>query len=145
MNIEEKRRRDFNRGGPTRHSRFGTTISVTLNPKKQVRPQADGEDAPVAGPSRSLVMHRQSAIGKDVGVMIDMGKKVKKSKTKADELFREQHLSLESRKILQSFAQGFIESCFNRTCTSWYPCTCPQLKLRSLFDVATQGYQVRAA
>ncbi|KZV75695.1 timeless-domain-containing protein [Peniophora sp. CONT] len=120
LNIEEKRRRDFNRGAPTRHSRFGTTISVTLNPKKQVRPRADGEDepAPAAGPSRNLVMHRQSAIGKDVGVMIDMGKKIKKSKTKADELFREQHLSLESRKILQSFAQGFIESCFNPFLTS---------------------------
>lgn len=90
-------------------------------------------------------MHRQSAIGKDVGVMIDMGKKVKKSKTKADELFREQHLSLESRKILQSFAQGFIESCFNRMCCV-YSCSIHTLLMtHSVLDLAVEGHQVRAA
>jgi replication fork protection complex subunit Tof1/Swi1 len=121
LSIENKRRRDFNRNAPSRHSRFGTTITVAINPKKQSTTQStddvDATPAPLGPPSaRSLVVHKQGAINKEAGALIDLIKRQKKPKTqKADELAFEQNLSLDSRDRLQAFARGFIESCFNRS------------------------------
>ncbi|KAI0033017.1 timeless protein-domain-containing protein, partial [Vararia minispora EC-137] len=119
LSIEDKRRRDFNRNAPSRHSRFGTTITVTINPKKQLPPPApEGDEAAPTNSSvpssRGLVVHKQGAISKEAGVLIDLTKKQRKHKIqKADELSREQNLSLDARERLQAFARGFIESCFN--------------------------------
>ncbi|KAI0061071.1 timeless-domain-containing protein [Artomyces pyxidatus] len=125
LSIEGQRRRDFARNAPSRHSRFGTTISVKLNPKKAapVEP-SEGEDAPPPaapgpGPSSSsqpLVLHRQQALTKDSGVIIDLLKRQKKQKgKKEDELSRVENLSTEARTVLQGLARTFIESCFNRS------------------------------
>lgn len=117
--VEEQRKRELLRKATSRHSRFGTTISVTLNPKKAMAPQEDAESAPVAGPSRAYVFHKQQALNKDSGSALDMIA-AKKHRTargkKVDELGRDDNLSLNARVVLQDLARAFIESCFNRTC-----------------------------
>lgn len=110
------------RTAASRHSRFGTTISVQLNPKKASR-QAENVAEPEAGPStkdtRSFVLHRQQAVTGDTGAIWDMKKRSKARKaTTVDVLSRADNLSVESRKILQHMATEFIEACFNRT-SSW--------------------------
>ncbi|KAI0322279.1 timeless protein-domain-containing protein [Amylostereum chailletii] len=117
LTIEGQRRRDFARNAPSRHSRFGTTITVKLNPKKPPpETSASGEPLSAAEPpsSRGFVLHKQQAINTDSGTLIDSVKRQQKQKgKKADELGREESLSTESRTLLQGFARTFIESCFN--------------------------------
>ncbi|KAI0265300.1 timeless protein-domain-containing protein [Gloeopeniophorella convolvens] len=124
LSLEDQRRRDFARKAPSRHSRFGTTISVTLNPKKAAGTSgvpAEGDagpamrsDSPAASSSQPLVLHRQQALSKESGVVIDLLKRQKKQKgKKEDELGRHDNLTPEARTILRGLARTFIESCFN--------------------------------
>lgn len=118
MSIENKRRRDWQRNAPSRHSRFGTTISVTLNPKKSAKKEENGVAPAAAEPSSSsqaFVLHRQQALNKEAGSIIDLVKRQKARKgQKLDELGREDNLSVEAKSVLQNLASTFIESCFNR-------------------------------
>ncbi|THH17984.1 hypothetical protein EW146_g2907, partial [Bondarzewia mesenterica] len=126
LSIEDQRRRDFARHAPSRHSRFGTTISVKLNPKKaSALPKAaneedDGEPTvPATAPSSSsssqaFVLHRQQALNKEAGTIMDLVKRQKTQKVKkADELGRVDNLSTEAKTVLRGLARTFIESCFN--------------------------------
>ncbi|TBU40199.1 timeless-domain-containing protein [Dichomitus squalens] len=115
--AEDQRRREFARKANTRHSRFGTTISVTVNPKKTASAPPDAGADTQAGPSsRSYVLHRQAALTTDSGAALDMAR-AKKHKApkgkKVDELGRDDNLSLDARMVLQNFARSFVESCFN--------------------------------
>ncbi|KAA1474618.1 timeless-domain-containing protein [Dentipellis sp. KUC8613] len=124
--IEDGRRRDFARYAPSRHSRFGTTISVKLNPKKIKDPYKDDSkgDNPAPAPapaassssssSQAFVLHRQQALNQEPGTILDLLKRQKGQKgKKVDELGREDNLSTDARTVLQGVARGFIESCFN--------------------------------
>ncbi|KAF9458264.1 timeless protein-domain-containing protein [Collybia nuda] len=118
--AEERSRRGIARKATSRHSRFGTTIAVKLNPNKKSRvpgnedkgSEAESENASTA--SRSFILHRQQAINREAGSILDMAKqqKAKKSST-IDELAREDNLSMEARVILQNLAIEFVEACFN--------------------------------
>ncbi|KAF9001196.1 timeless protein-domain-containing protein [Cyathus striatus] len=116
---EERFKRDLARKSSTRHSRFGTTISVKLNPSKKHAQtnedrgnEADTEQVPNS--NKSLVLHRQQAINREAGSILDMSKhrKGKKGNT-VDELTRDDNLSLEARTVLQNLATDFVEACFN--------------------------------
>ncbi|KAF9484295.1 timeless-domain-containing protein [Pholiota conissans] len=115
--LEDRTRRDLARKATSRHSRFGTTISVRLNPDK--RPPAANNDAgaepqPVASSSRPFVLHRQQAIHGDAGSIMDMTKRQKTKKVnKVDDLGMTDNLSLEARLVLQNLATEFVESCYN--------------------------------
>ncbi|KAI0672215.1 timeless-domain-containing protein [Trametes maxima] len=120
--VEDQRKREIARKATSRHSRFGTTISVMLNPKKGKQPaednapeEAEGANAE-AGPSRAYVLHKQQALNKDSGSALDMIS-VKKHRAarskKVDELGRDDNLSLDARVVLQNLARSFIEGCFN--------------------------------
>ena len=118
--MEDHRRRDIARNASSRHSRFGTTISVTLNPKAKANvpgDTADGSNAQEGGPA--FVLHRQRALHEEAGHMLDAGKRRKAQKVKkVDELAREENLSMESRLVLQGAARTFLETAFNRE--FWY-------------------------
>ncbi|KAF7439837.1 Topoisomerase 1-associated factor 1 [Pleurotus ostreatus] len=112
--AEAQNRKAVARMASSRHSRFGTTIAVKLNPNK--KRQVDGEAAaPPAEPStRSIVLHRQQALTHDSGSIMDMVKKQKFRKGKTvDALTREDNLSVEAKNILKSLAKDFVEGCFN--------------------------------
>ncbi|KAI8989035.1 timeless-domain-containing protein [Trametes punicea] len=120
--VEDQRKREIARKTTSRHSRFGTTISVMLNPKKAKSPTEDlpAQDAANsvadAGPSRAYVLHKQQALNKDSGSALDMvaAKKHRPLRgKKVDELGRNDNLSFDARLILQNLARSFIESCFN--------------------------------
>ena len=123
LTLEDRRRRDFARNAPSRHSRFGTTISVRLNPKKTATATGEAEDHPVApddnnGPSsQPLVLHRQQALSQHsaAGDVIDLTKRQHRQKgKKEDEVSRRDDLSPEARTVLRGLARTFVESCFNR-------------------------------
>ncbi len=115
--AENQRKREFARKANTRHSRFGTTISVTLSSKPKASEGGDNAAAEAeAGPSRSYVLHRQTALTKDAGSALDMARAKKHrapKKSKVDELGRNDNFSLDARVILQNLARSFIEDCFN--------------------------------
>jgi replication fork protection complex subunit Tof1/Swi1 len=99
-------RRDVAKISASRHSRFGTTIAVTLNPKSST---------PDTSSRQSLVLHRQQAISHESGSIMDMAKKQKSKRgNKLDELGREDNFSLEARNVLQELAKEFLVACFNR-------------------------------
>lgn len=101
----------------SRHSRFGTTISVKLNPAKTRSKEASVPTEPEH--SQSLVLHRQQAIGREAGCIMDLTKKGRSKKgNTVDELARDDNLSLEAKTLLQGLAVEFVESCFNRTLAS---------------------------
>ena len=115
--AENQRKQNFARNASTRHSRFGTTVVVTLNSKKQATPDADADDSQASAVPQKLLLHKQQAISRDAGTVLDMtsSKKWKAQKTKKiDELGREDNLSLEAKIVLQDVAKKFIDSCFNR-------------------------------
>ena len=104
------------RSATSRHSRFGTTIAVTLNPRK--KQGSESEDATGSSATSTLghplVLHRQQAVNSSTGALLDLGKKQKGKKAlTADGLTREDNLSLEARKVLQQWASDFLEGCFN--------------------------------
>ncbi|KAJ7582904.1 timeless protein-domain-containing protein [Mycena floridula] len=110
--AENKIKRE-NARKPTRHSRFGTTIAVKLNPNKP-RP-VDGQEAGSdnsGGPS--FVLHRQQAINEEVGNIWDITKRHKTKKAVVlDPLATQDNLSVEALSILQTFANDFLDGCFN--------------------------------
>ncbi|KAG7097306.1 hypothetical protein E1B28_004668 [Marasmius oreades] len=118
LKDEEKAKNKFSRYAPSRHSRFGTTISVQLNPKRTPKPADDGNEADSEpgknDPRQPFVIHRQQGINRDIGSIWDMSKRkiAKKSQT-VDELSKEDHLTVEARFTLQTFATDFLDSCFN--------------------------------
>jgi replication fork protection complex subunit Tof1/Swi1 len=117
--IEERSRRDFARNATSRHSRFGTTISVKWNPNKLRPTDATRNEVvntdPVTAPAQSVVLHRQKAITDEAGSIMDLTKRQKTKKgNKVDDIAREDNLSVETKVILQNLAGEFIESCFNR-------------------------------
>jgi len=120
LTVEDRRRKDFARNAPSRHSRFGTTISVRLNPKKSsAAPGAPAEGGnpivPDESSSQPLVLHRQQALSKEPGAVIDLVKRQNKQKgKKEDEVARNDNLTPEARTVLRGLARTFIESCFNR-------------------------------
>ena len=130
--AEDKKKRDIARNASSRHSRFGTTIAVRLNPSKKAQGDRGGDNAEssaAAGTSergsssRPLVLHRQAAITQESGSILDIAKHQKARKAnKVDELTREDSLSFEARLVLQGFAREFVESCFN--CAFWCLCWC---------------------
>lgn len=156
--AEERSRRDIARKATSRHSRFGTTIAVKLNPNKKLRAagdedkgnEADSEHAPMA--SRSFVLHRQQAINREAGSIMDMAKQQKTKKSNmVDELAREDNLSMEARVILQNLAIEFVEACFNRrfsysTETRFQALTCillPQAFLSALLkDIRSERAKI---
>ncbi|GJE93432.1 timeless-domain-containing protein [Phanerochaete sordida] len=124
--AEDTLKRNFSRNASSRHSRFGTTISVTLNPKLAAKQaaaanteNAEGDAPPPPPPqastsSQAFVLHRQQALRKDAGSMLHAGKRARAQKVKkVDELAREENLNPESRTVLQGFAKTFLESAFN--------------------------------
>ncbi|KAK7682773.1 hypothetical protein QCA50_014156 [Cerrena zonata] len=122
--VEDGRKRNISRNASSRHSRFGTTIAIMSNPKKQTKPKAqapdeDATEAPTADGDKSaplFVLHRQRALHRDAGSVLDMSsaKRAKiQKKNKTDELGREDNLSSEARSIIQGIARTFIEACFN--------------------------------
>ncbi|KAI0251523.1 timeless protein-domain-containing protein [Lactifluus subvellereus] len=121
LTIEDQRRKNFARNAPSRHSRFGTTISVRLNPNKApavpgtaAESDAGNPIAPDASSSQPLVLHRQQALSKDSGTVIDLVKRQNKQKgKKEDEFARDDNLTPEARTVLRGLARTFIESCFN--------------------------------
>ena len=92
-----------------------------INPKaKQKTPAAEqpaDEDSPEAGSSsQAFILHRQQALRKEAGSILDMtsSKRTKHQKVKKiDELGRDENLSLEAKLILQNSARTFLEMCFN--------------------------------
>ncbi|KAH8102126.1 timeless protein-domain-containing protein [Cristinia sonorae] len=111
--AESQRKQTLSRNTSTRHSRFGTTVVVTINPKKPSNSDPEGDDSPS---TQKLLLHRQQAISSDAGMLLDMtsSKRAKAQKTKKiDELGREDNLSIEAKLALQDVAKKFIESCFN--------------------------------
>ncbi|KAF8153299.1 timeless protein-domain-containing protein [Crassisporium funariophilum] len=117
--LEDRNRRELARKATSRHSRFGTTISVKLNANK--KPPTANDDAlnaadsqPAASSSRAFVLHRQQAIHGEAGSIMDMNKRQRSKKAnKIDELGTEDNLSMEARVVLQNLATEFVESCFN--------------------------------
>ncbi|KDR76874.1 hypothetical protein GALMADRAFT_245966 [Galerina marginata CBS 339.88] len=116
--LEDRTRRDLARKATSRHSRFGTTISVKLNPNKRPPPTDDSNAAdpqPAASSSRAFVLHRQQGIHGEAGSIMDMTKRQKNKKiTKLDDLGIQDNLSMEARVILQNLADEFVGSCYNR-------------------------------
>ncbi|KAI9452046.1 timeless-domain-containing protein [Lactarius psammicola] len=130
LTLEDKRRKDFARNAPSRHSRFGTTISVRLNPNKMTTtggsappqgeagdPVAPDDPATSSQQSQPLVLHRQQALNQHsaaAGAVIDLAKRQHKQKgKKEDEVSRRDDLSPEARTVLRGLARTFVESCFN--------------------------------
>ncbi|KAF5325413.1 hypothetical protein D9619_010000 [Psilocybe cf. subviscida] len=113
--MEDCTRRDLSRKATSRHSRFGTTIAIKLNPDK--RPSTANDDANAAhaaSSSRTLVLHRQSAIYAEAGGILDITKRQKNKKAnKVDDFGIVDTLSVEARVVLQELSADFVESCFN--------------------------------
>ena len=65
--------------------------------------------------SQPIVLHRQQALSKESGAVIDLVKRRNKQKgKKEDEVARNDNLTPEARTVLRGLARTFIESCFNR-------------------------------
>ncbi|CCM05491.1 uncharacterized protein FIBRA_07712 [Fibroporia radiculosa] len=118
--VEDHRKRNFSRNATSRHSRFGTTISVKLNPKKaQAAANAGNEgggntQTDPQSSSQAFILHRQQALTAESGSMLDLVKRQRAQKSKKlDELGHDDNLSLDAKLALQNLARTFIESCFN--------------------------------
>ncbi|KAF9556074.1 timeless-domain-containing protein [Agrocybe pediades] len=115
--LENQGRRELARKATSRHSRFGTTITVKLNPEKRASQAGDtnaADSQPSASSSRSFVLHRQQAIHAESGTILDMNKRHKNRKVnKLDDLAVQDNLSMEAKVTLQGFAAEFLVSCFN--------------------------------
>jgi replication fork protection complex subunit Tof1/Swi1 len=117
--AEQRTRAEVARKATSRHSRFGTTISVSLNTNKKQGESTTTEPTnprdSIHGSKRAVLLHRQSAVAKDAGGIMDLTKKtgVKKIRT-TDELSREENLSVEAKTLLQNLAIEMLDACFNR-------------------------------
>ncbi|KAJ4477289.1 timeless protein-domain-containing protein [Lentinula aciculospora] len=116
---EERSKRQSTRQAPSRHSRFGTTIAVKLNPNKkqssETNPDPSGaSDHTSSSKSQTFVIHRQEGIAGETGALWDKSKRQKAWKGhKVDELASYETLSVEAMRVLQMFASEFLEECFN--------------------------------
>ncbi|KAH7337412.1 timeless protein-domain-containing protein [Rhizoctonia solani] len=107
LDQEKRRKRIANRGAPTRHSRFGTTVAIKTN-------------------KEMYVLHRQEAITADPSEMIDMVKKKRAKKiVRVNEVGVFNSLSSEALAALAMFAGKFVESCFN----TFMSCVLKDIKL----------------
>lgn len=117
--AENKLKLENARKASSRHSRFGTTITVIRNQKKALQTDGDASDGPVANYSTApkLVLHRQQALNQETGTILDMKKRKQWKKTnKVDELGVGDSLDNDAKVILQRLAKTFIEVCFNGEC-----------------------------
>jgi replication fork protection complex subunit TIMELESS/Tof1/Swi1 len=75
--------------------------------------------------SQPIVLHRQQALSKESGAVIDLVKRRNKQKgKKEDEVARNDNLTPEARTVLRGLARTFIESCFNRASSPhFFSCT----------------------
>ncbi|CAE6484806.1 unnamed protein product [Rhizoctonia solani] len=107
LDQEKRQKQIANRGAPTRHSRFGTTVAIKTN-------------------KELYVLHRQEAITADPSEMIDMVKKKRAKKiVRVNEVGVFNSLSSEALAALAMFAGKFIESCFN----TFMSCVLKDIKL----------------
>ncbi|KDN42043.1 hypothetical protein RSAG8_07088, partial [Rhizoctonia solani AG-8 WAC10335] len=95
LDQEKRQNQMAKRGAPTRHSRFGTTITLKTN-------------------KELYVLHRQEAITADPSEIIDgVKKKRAKKAVRVDEVGVFNSLNSEALGALAMFAGKFVESCFN--------------------------------
>jgi replication fork protection complex subunit Tof1/Swi1 len=93
LRAEETAARQKARHANSRHNRFGTTIAVKQH-------------------NASFIIHKQSAIKKDPGELLDETKKATRRRTAhVDEDF--EPLTYEASNIMRKFCQEFVELCFN--------------------------------
>jgi replication fork protection complex subunit Tof1/Swi1 len=131
LQAEEKIRRDTARKASPRHSRFGTTISVSLNPNKKpavpIPDPSETSELPDPNPSasqpqsQSFILHRQSALTSSPGTILDFRKQTKSrpSHARVDDLGtsarEEDNLGVEAKGVLRRFAVEVVGGgCFNR-------------------------------
>jgi replication fork protection complex subunit Tof1/Swi1 len=74
LDLETRQKSLQSRQGTTRHSRFGTTVSVQA--VRGLSGDADNQG------DQKLVLHRQNAINFDAGKLLDQGKKKKAGRAK---------------------------------------------------------------
>ncbi|ODO09506.1 topoisomerase 1-associated factor 1 [Cryptococcus amylolentus CBS 6273] len=95
LDGEKKQKAMSSKSGYTRHSRFGTTITVKTTEQR-------------------VVLHKQNAVVQDAGKILDAVKKGKKAPPKKmDELTQYFTLSVEAMVVLQNFCRAFLETAFN--------------------------------
>ncbi|THH04072.1 hypothetical protein EW145_g5791 [Phellinidium pouzarii] len=113
--AENKLKVENARRASSRHSRFGTTISVSLNPTKMRPNDGDAEASDVNNaPSQTIVLHRQQALSKEAGCVLDMKKRKQFKKiNRVDELGLEDYIDAVAKNTLRGLARTFIEVCFN--------------------------------
>ncbi|KAG8920724.1 Topoisomerase 1-associated factor 1 [Tulasnella sp. 418] len=100
LDVEAKSKREDRKHSSSRHSRFGTTITVKSG-------------------NEQFIMHSQQALTADTTSVMDMAKKkVTKRVKKLDELGGNSFLNVDALISLQTFAKGFITNCFNRFLSS---------------------------
>lgn len=103
LQAETIRKRLETRKGATRHSRFGTTLTIE-----------NGKDR--------VVLHRQAAVATahvNPGGLMDVGRKGKSKKAKREnDLAPAADYRPDAMNMLQAVALTFLESAFNRECTS---------------------------
>ncbi|KAF5339101.1 hypothetical protein D9611_011155 [Ephemerocybe angulata] len=126
--LEDRTRRDVARKASSRHSRFGTTISVRLNPNKgsshpsssstnpssSTTPSTTNDGDRRASGSKQFVLHRQAAIHAETASIMDMSKRQRARKAATvDAVGQDHNLSVEARVVLKGVAGEFLEGCFN--------------------------------
>ncbi|TFK28235.1 timeless-domain-containing protein [Coprinopsis marcescibilis] len=116
--VEDRNRLNVVRKASSRHSRFGTTVTVQLKkpppPSAPTDPSTSSTETPTY--TRPVILHRQQAITAEAGTLLDIRKQAKAAKKKSnvvDALARDDNLSLEARQTLQNLANDFLEGCFN--------------------------------
>jgi replication fork protection complex subunit Tof1/Swi1 len=113
---ENKLQKNIARQTSSRHSRFGTTISVSLKSGPSSSAAVE-ETTSSSSNNQRLILHNQQAIKADSGAIVDMVKKAKTRKIggrDGPELSRTDNLGVDARRALQTLAREFIKSCFNR-------------------------------
>lgn len=94
LEAEQAVARKNARHSNSRHNRFGTTVAVRQH-------------------NASFIIHKQSAITRDPGELLDASKKATRRRAgKTDEAY--EALTYEAANIMKEFCNTFIESCFNR-------------------------------
>ena len=114
--AENKLKLENSRKASSRHSRFGTTISVIRNPNKAQQVNGGTTSTPVSSDASApkVVLHRQQALNQETGDILDIKKRRQYKKTnKVGELGLQDYLDQEAKTILQGLARTFIEVCFN--------------------------------
>lgn len=114
--AESKLHVENKRTASSRHSRFGTTIAVTLNPNKvRANGGGDAEDHMESDTNaQKIILHRQQGIKDQAGTVLDLKKRRKFLKAnKEDELGLQDNLDVDAKTVLQGTAKTFIQACFN--------------------------------